>query len=447
MKNNKLKITGASLATAGLIFGISALTISNSAHAVGAQIDFGLAGGYSVLAGQSVSNTGPSVLSGDLGVNPGTALTGFPPGQVLGEVHATDAHSLQAQEDLTEAYNSAAGQASDFSIATDLGGQTLTPGVYNAASSAGLTGTVALDAEGDPNAVFIFQIGSTLITAPNSTVALINGAKSCNVYWQVGSSATLDTNTTFVGSIMALTSITANTNSTIDGRALARNGSVTLDSNVFSSSECETSPTASPTPTVTPTLEPTVTPTTTAEPTATPTIEPTLPPTVEPTLEPTITPTVEPTLPPTGEPTVTPTVEPTITPTIEPTLEPTLTPTATPTVTPTSTPTEQPTVTPTVTPSSTPSPTVTPTPIVTTTPTATSPTVVVTPTTTPSESTPSTSNSTPPNENTNKTTTDSELAKTGVEDSSIATLIGLALAGLLAGVGAFILSRRVPKKN
>ena len=175
-------------------------------------------------------------------MSPGTSITGFPPGTVLGDTHTTDAHASQAQSDLGIAYNSAASQASDASISDDLGGSTLLAGVYTASSSIGVTGTLTLDAEGDPDAVFIFQIGSTLITAPNSTISLLNGAQSCNVFWQVASSATLDTNTQFVGTIMALTSITANNGTTVDGRALARNGSVTLDTNTFTNSVCEDTP-------------------------------------------------------------------------------------------------------------------------------------------------------------------------------------------------------------
>jgi hypothetical protein len=238
--------------------GIIALVLATQpAAAIGTAVPLGTAASYSVLGGQTVTNTGPSVLNGDVGVSPGTAITGFPPGVALGATHPADAHALQAQSDLTIAYNNAAGQAPDASIAGDLGGQTLAPGVYNASSSIGLTGTVTLDGEGDLNAVFIFQVGSTLTTASASTVALLNDAQACNVFWQIGSSATLGTDTTFVGTIMALTSITANTGATVDGRALARNGAVTLDSNIFTSSACVTAP---PTGTSTPTDNPTATP-------------------------------------------------------------------------------------------------------------------------------------------------------------------------------------------
>ncbi|MFN2389860.1 MAG: ice-binding family protein, partial [Actinomycetota bacterium] len=204
-----------------------------------APVDLGTAGSFAVLAGTTVTNTGTTSVDGDLGVSPGTAVTGFPPGQVNGTIHRGDAVAAQAQSDLTVAYNSAAGRACDFVLTgSDLGGMTLTPGVYCFASSAQLTGTVTLDAQGDPSAVFIFQIGSTLTTASGSSVNLINGASACNVFWQVGSSATLGTGTSFAGNILALTSITAQTGTTVQGRLLARNGAVTLDTNVVDASAC-----------------------------------------------------------------------------------------------------------------------------------------------------------------------------------------------------------------
>jgi hypothetical protein len=254
---------------------------TQSAAAIGTAVPLGTAASYSVLGGQTVTNTGPSVLDGDVGVSPGTAITGFPPGVALGATHAADAHALRAQSDLTIAYNDAAGQAPDDSISGDLGGLTLEPGVYNASSSIGLTGTLTLDGQGDPDAVFVFQVGSTLTTASASRVALLNDAQACNVFWQIGSSATLGTGTTFVGTIMALTSISVTTGTTVDGRALARNGAVTLDSNTFTRSDCETAP---PTGTPTPTPTPTVTPTPTASPTPTDT------PTDTPTPSPSSTP-------------------------------------------------------------------------------------------------------------------------------------------------------------
>ena len=178
-----------------------------------------------VLGGSTVTNTGPSVLNGDLGVAPGTALVGFGlPAVVNGATHDNDAVANQAQADLTTAYNVAAGQpvapANDLT-GTDLGNRTLTAGAYRYTSSAQLTGPLTLDAQGDPNAQFVFEIGSALTTAPASSVVLINGASPCNVYWQVGSSATLDTTTAFQGNLMALTSISLN-NGGLGDRAGAR---------------------------------------------------------------------------------------------------------------------------------------------------------------------------------------------------------------------------------
>jgi type VI secretion system secreted protein VgrG len=202
-----------------------------------ASADFlGTAQNFAVLGGSTVTNTGPTVIYGDLGVWPGTAIVGFPPGIVNGTIHANDAVAQQAQSDVTTAYNALAGMAITQDLTgTDLGGLTLLPGVYFFSSSAFLTGTLTLNAMGDPNALFIFQIGSTLVSASNSTVRTINSADACDVYWQVGSSATLGTDSAFQGNILALTSITLNTRaSLIEGRALARNGAVTMDSNTIS---------------------------------------------------------------------------------------------------------------------------------------------------------------------------------------------------------------------
>jgi len=172
-------------------------------------VGLGTATSFAVLAGTTVTNTGPSVISGDLGVSPGKAIVGFPPGHVINGVqHKGDAIALQAKNALTTGYNDAAGRTPATVAPSDLGGKTLSPGVYKASSALGLTGTVTLDAKSDPNAVFVFQAVSTLITAPNSTVKLIGGAQACNVFWQVGSSATLGTGSTFVGTIMALTDAT-----------------------------------------------------------------------------------------------------------------------------------------------------------------------------------------------------------------------------------------------
>lgn len=235
-------------AVGGLLVVVLLATVEG-ASAV-SPVGLGTATSFAVLGGSTVTNTGPSVISGDLGVSPGTAITGFPPGQVTnGTQHSDTAVARQAQADLIIAYNDAAGRSPTASLSL-LGGQTLSPGVYNAPVAMSLTGTVTLDGEDNPDSVFIFQAGSTLITEPNSTVALIRGARTCNVFWQVGSSATLDTNTTFVGTIMALTSATLNTGATVEGRVLARNGAVTLDTNMVTRPACEpaTSPTTSTQP-------------------------------------------------------------------------------------------------------------------------------------------------------------------------------------------------------
>jgi hypothetical protein len=190
----------------------------------------GTAETFIVLGGSTVTNTGSSILDGDLGVWPGLSITGFPPGTVNGTTHAGDAVAQQAQSDLVTAYNDVAGQACDTVLTgQDLGGLTLLPAVYCFSTSAQLTGTLTLDAQGDPNAVWVFQVGSTLTTATDAVVDVINGGSSCNVFWQIGSSATLGTGTELAGSILALTSITSNTSAGVFGQLLARNGAVTLD--------------------------------------------------------------------------------------------------------------------------------------------------------------------------------------------------------------------------
>jgi hypothetical protein len=215
-------------------------------------INLGNAASFAVLAGQTVTNTGPTVIIGNVGVSPGTAITGFPPGLVNGTIHSADALAAQAQASLTNAYNVAAGLAPTRTLTgQDLGGLTLTPGVYFFSSSAQLTGTLTLNALGDPNAAFVFQIGSTLTTASNSSVVFINGGVGNNTFWQVGSSATLGTTTLFTGNILALTDIHLNTGADIRcGRALARNGEVTMDTNdVFINTPgCESTGATGPVP-------------------------------------------------------------------------------------------------------------------------------------------------------------------------------------------------------
>ncbi len=213
---------------------ISPLTVYCSSTS---NIYLGTAAPFAVLGASTVTNTDDTTLLGDLGLYPGTAITGFPPGVVLGTIDNDDAVAMQAQADALTAYNSAAGQAATGTLTgEDLGGLTLLPGVYFFASSAQLTGTLTLDDLGDPNAAFIFQIGSTLTTASNSSVVFSDiSGQGGSVTWQVGSSATLGTNTAFQGTILANTSITVNTGTTIGcGRAIALNGAVTLDQNEIS---------------------------------------------------------------------------------------------------------------------------------------------------------------------------------------------------------------------
>jgi hypothetical protein len=195
-------------------------------------------GDFSVLAGSTVTNTGSTVVSGDVGVAPGTAVTGFPPGLAGGTIHIADGVASLAQAALTAGYIDAAGRSGGTSVAGDLVGKTLTSGVYTSTSSLANSGDLTLDAQGNPDAVFIFQIASTLTTGSGSHIVLANGAKACNVFWQVGSSATLGTNSVFKGNIMALTSITVTTGVNLEGRALARNGAVTLDTDVITGCTC-----------------------------------------------------------------------------------------------------------------------------------------------------------------------------------------------------------------
>jgi len=221
----------------------SVLGDAASASAAQPPVQLGTAASFAVLAGSTVTNTGPSSIEGSLGLAPGTAVTGFPPGHVSnGSTYTANAVALQAKADLTTGYLDAAGRTPFVVVGSDLGGQTLVPGVYRGSSSLGLTGTVTLNGHGDSSAVFIFQAGSTLITASSSKVLLENGAQACNVYWQVGSSATLGSYSNFSGTILALTSATLNTGVNVDGRVLARNGAVTLQDDTIAPTTCSTAP-------------------------------------------------------------------------------------------------------------------------------------------------------------------------------------------------------------
>ena len=222
------------------------MMVPGRVQAVEATVELGTAAEYAVLAGEAITNTGSTVISGsvggNIGVSPGAAITGFPPGILTeegSEQHKADAAALQAQADLVIAYDDAAGRTMTSDLTDqDLGGMRLNTGVYFFSSAALLTGTLTLDAEGDPDAVFIFQIGSMLTTASGSKIELVNGARFCRVFWQVGSSATLGTDSEFVGHIFALTSITAQTGATVQGQLLARNGTVTLDQNTITNGVC-----------------------------------------------------------------------------------------------------------------------------------------------------------------------------------------------------------------
>lgn len=235
-----------------------------------AQVTVGLgtAGNFAVLAGETITNTGPTTITGDVGLHPGSSVTGFDSVTLNGASHLADAVAQQAKVDLVTAYDQAAGSGPATTVATELGGQTLTAGVYNSASGTfGLTGTLTLDAQGDPNAVFVFQMASTLVTASASAVNVIDGANACNVFWQVGSSATLGTGTVFKGNILALTSIALTTGASIEGRALARNGAVTMDTNTITRAACTHQiTTTTTTTTTTPGTTTTSTPTTTLAP-------------------------------------------------------------------------------------------------------------------------------------------------------------------------------------
>ncbi len=210
---------------------ISSVIVGAWPAAAFAATDPGLggAGPFAVLAGTTVTNTGPSWITGQLGVSPGTAVTGFPPG-TSGVQHNGDSVALTAQTNLTAAYTNAAAQPCPMTnnlTGQNLGGKTLVPGVYCQTTAPTLTGTLTLNGGG----VYIFQIGSTLVTASGARVALIGGAQPCDIFWLVGSSATIATSTAFVGTIMALTQIAMQTGATLNGRALARNAAVTLDTN------------------------------------------------------------------------------------------------------------------------------------------------------------------------------------------------------------------------
>jgi hypothetical protein len=231
---------------AGVVLAAALVLFAVPTAALAAPVNLATASPFVVLAGTTVTNEETSVLNGDLGVAPGTALVGFGfPSVVNGAKHESDGVASGAQSDLTNAYNVAAEQPSTL-LSGDLGNRKLGPGAYSYASGALLTGALTLDAEGDPDAEFVIQIGSKLTTESASSVVLVNEASPCNVYWQVGSSAELGTTTAFEGNLMALTSISLDNGATVNGRMLARNGQVSLINNVLTRPLCATESTTPP---------------------------------------------------------------------------------------------------------------------------------------------------------------------------------------------------------
>ena len=254
MSNYAVALPARIVTTVGLTAALALVltaTSAGTAHAAEAVVGLGTATSFSVIAYDAVDNTGASTLSGDLGVSPGTAVTGFPPGLVLapGTIHAADPVAQVARRDANRAYNDAAGRSTTANVPVELGGTTKTAGVYTGGTlEVNGPNPLVLDAEGDPDAVFIFQAASTLVTGGASQVQLINGADACNVFWKVGSSATLGTDSEFVGTILAHISVTATTGATIDGRLFGILGAVTLDNNVIDSGNCDTTGTIIPVP-------------------------------------------------------------------------------------------------------------------------------------------------------------------------------------------------------
>ena len=220
--NNKCVMLAALVALAGL-----------QRHSQ-ADVILGSSSNFAVLAGAGITITGPTTITGDIGAFPTPSITGLENLTLNGKDHADDAITQQAKIDLVAAYSDVASRLVDATVATELGGTTRTPGVYDSASGTfGITGILKLDALSDSNAVFIFKMATTLTTAGSSQVQLINGAQANNVFWQVGSSATLGGASALEGNVLALTSIGLGTGATVDGRVLAENGAVTLDSNII----------------------------------------------------------------------------------------------------------------------------------------------------------------------------------------------------------------------
>ena len=267
------------------VVAIVALIIPAISNAAQPTVNLGSTSNFAVLAGSGITNTGPTTVSGtaggDMGSDPTPAFTGDTLVTTTGTKYtAPSAVVTAAKTALITAYDDAAGRTPATTVTADLGGQTLVGGVYNAAAAMALTGTLTLDGQNNPDAVWIFQAGSTLTTASSSVVQLINGAQPCHVFWQVGSSATFGTSSDFTGHVLALTSITATTGASFKGQLLARNGAVTLDTNTITNDVCAAAVTPTPTVSATPSSTPVVTPPT----------ETVAPPVVTPSATPTETP-------------------------------------------------------------------------------------------------------------------------------------------------------------
>lgn len=220
----------------GIVLAVAILFLHQNAGAETNKVDLASGSGFAVLAGAGITFAGPvgsSLITGDIGTFPTTTITGLESIVLVGVNYAGDVNTQTAKADLTLAYNNAVDRTPDtvYGAIFDLGGLTLTSGIYNGPTSLAVTGDLILDADGDPNAVWIFQAGSTLITSVGSQIILTNGAQAANIFWQVGSSATLGTDSSFAGSILALESITLNSGADVTGQVLARNGAVSLFGN------------------------------------------------------------------------------------------------------------------------------------------------------------------------------------------------------------------------
>jgi hypothetical protein len=272
--------TRARAAAATVLLATAAATVfANSASAASTPVTLNSADAFAVLAGAGITNAGPTTVNADTGTYPTPAETGFNSVTFAGgSDQDADTVTQTAKGDLANAYDTAAGLGPATDLPAELGGTILTPGIY-ASPTFGLTGTLVLDAQDDPNAQFVFQAGTTLTTAADSSIVLINGANACDVFWQLGTSATFGTDTDFTGEVLAHTAITATTGATFRGRLLAETAGVTLDTNTVTAPDCPAAipvtPPTPPAPTTPPPSSPVIpspspTPPTTAQPTTAP---------------------------------------------------------------------------------------------------------------------------------------------------------------------------------